>query len=135
MGDFFKIVFFGLIPPDLEAEPKLIQRWRINVSITLGILVMGTGLFAALAFGFMTFIFPGFALASDIKDTKSLLQQVRMAQLDSDIFSAHEKECEAITARNRDLAYQLEQRVQEKLPYYQRLNNGQPYQLQACPSP
>lgn len=95
---------------------------------------MGTTLFAALAFGFMTFIFPGFALASDITDTKTLLQQVRMSQLDNDIFAAHEKECEAAQAKNHDLAVVFERRVQEKLPIYQRINNGQPYQLQPCPN-
>lgn len=87
----------------------------------------------AMAFGFATAIFPGFALASDVTDMKKISTEIRVSQLDTEIFEAHEKECEALLAKNRDLAVQYEQRVQSKLPTYQQLS-GLRYQLQSCPN-
>lgn len=85
-----------------------------------------------LAWGLVPVLFPGFALASDVSETKALINQVRVSQLDNEIFAAHQAACQAEAQKNRELAIQYEQRVQSKLPLYQHLNSNQPYQLQAC---
>lgn len=87
-----------------------------------------------LAWGLVPVLFPGFALANDVSETKALISQVRVSQLDNEIFAAHQSACLAEAQKNRDLAVQYEQRVQFRLPMYQKLNGGQPYQLQPCVS-
>lgn len=133
MGDLLRAIFLGLIPPTDNSDFKLIYRWRVNVAVTLGVLVMTVSGFAGVAFGFLTFLHPGFASASDLAATKDLLNQIRIAQADNEIFEAHDKECQAMASANRDMAVMYERRVQEKLPTYYQLS-GHSYQLQRCPT-
>lgn len=131
--DFLRAVLLGLVPPADPTDLKLMARWRVNVAVTVGGLLMTVGGIIVLAWGVFPALYPGFALAADVTDIKQQLAQVRIGQVDNEIFEAHNKECEALTAKNRDLAVMYEQRVQEKLSIYYGLVNHN-YQIQRCPN-
>lgn len=131
IGKFFIAILMSINPPGPNATEEHKRRWRVNVSATLGVLVMTVGGSIALALGFFPAFFPGFASAADVASVNETLRQVRVAQLESELFDAHVKACQAEKAGERDLAVVYELRVQEKLPAYQQLAR-QRYQLQPC---
>ena len=122
----------ALTPPAPDAEVKLIRRWRVNVSVTLGVLVFTTAGFIAVAFGAVAFVYPGFASAKDVSDVTVLLNDVRTSQLDNDLFNTHVQTCQAVDRGDRDLAIAYQLRIQDKLSEYAKIAH-QRWQQQPCP--
>lgn len=123
-----------LIPPT-DADPNHIYNYRLVISGWVLAVTILSGVHVALACGFLTSIFPGFASAAAIKeenDTLSVqnkrLDAFEQANLGAQIFNMREKQCKApagardvYTTQLNDLYYR-----------YSKLSPSQQYRLPGC---
>ena len=98
--DLFGLAF-NLIPPT-DADPEHVRKYHITLSLWILAMTIGGGLHIAMACGFMTMFFPGFATAGQWNmQEQALAQQQRqingleLANFGAQLFTMREKQCKA----------------------------------------
>lgn len=78
MGDFLKLVIFGMIPPRTNDADSL-YRWQTAVAVAVYFCVAGVLAIFVLAFG-MSPVYGGFAKASVLETVSTTLNDIKAGQ-------------------------------------------------------
>lgn len=135
MGDFLKLVIFGMIPPRTN-DPDSLYRWQSAVAIAVYFCVAGVlGIFI-LAFG-LTPVYGGFAKASVLEtvstaltDIKSGQTRARIHEIDVDIQSTETRICTKDKDNEDAIGFANEQINTWKGEYYDL--TGKLYRVPPC---
>lgn len=114
--------FIGAITPPATADGIALRKWRVNISIIVGALVVSNGFHIAWACGWLTlFGLTGFAQAGDMNDQKHALAVMQANQLDTALLNSRTRQCDAINQNNPNARQFATERLQYLLEQYQRL--------------
>lgn len=126
MFAIFKWAASGIIPPrDLEDKDAM-YKWMIAVAATLGVWSGGTVLLALLSFGFVQFIFPGFALASDVHSSDARLVLMQKDELEGHIRDLKGEQCAAYVQNNQAALSAITTNLEGKKEEYRMAIGGEP---------
>lgn len=129
-----KALVDALIPPH-NGDGGDVYRWRINVAIVLGGTVMGFIFFVVLAFGGLTFVFPGsgFASAQSVLDLRQQDDRRYADQLDNEIINLRINHCQAIDPHspNRLAAREYWAKISSRMDEWYQIKKY-PYPLPPC---
>lgn len=141
MWEVFKDIV-GFVVPSIDDDPKAQYRWRVAVALLIIGGITLNVLHIALACGFITSAFPGFASAADlasaanrtdwkIKRFEEKQDVVNGSILSSFILAAQDKVCAADRAKDYDKAQTLNVNLHSLLDSYH-YTTGDFYQLTPC---
>ncbi len=125
--------FIGAItPPAADASGQQLRKWRVNISIVVGTLVVANAFHIAWACGWLTtFGLTGFAQANDVTDQKQILAVLQANQLDTALLNSRTRQCEAIVQNNPNARQFATERLQYLLEQYQHLVRN-PWRIPDC---
>ena len=114
-------------PPRANATDRHVQAWRWAIAITTGVTTLSLAIHIALVCGFLSFMHPGFARASDVDQIRIEQKIERQNDLEQKLLEVREKQCTA-TGQVRSLHTM---NLQKMLIEYNRLS-GSNYPLPDC---
>ena len=124
--------FIGAITPPDGTDGKETQRWRVNISIIVGALVVGNVFHVVWACGWLTmFGMTGFAQANEVTDQKQILAALQTNQLDTALLNSRTRQCEAIVQNNPNARQFATERLQYLLEQWQTLVKS-PWRVPEC---
>lgn len=128
---FFKEMVFRLIPEPSDGESKDVFKWRQFVAIS--IVCMGTAIVVsnALAWGFVGFLYSGFASAASVGALQAQQTEIRASQIEGRILEARERQCVASQEGNAPVMQFMTQQLNNLLWTYHG-TTGRTYRLPEC---
>lgn len=123
-----------LVPPDIDADPKRIRRWRGAMALALIVSIGGNLFHIAWACGFLTWAgFSGFAEAKEVASIQNQLRGIERGQTRTEIWSTRIAQCQVLK-KGESAAYLqvLTQQLNDALDRYARLNDGHSFRLPPC---
>jgi hypothetical protein len=118
----FDALWGWLFPIPGDGEPKQTFRWRQVVSLAILLIGGAVAIGDSLAWGFVPFLYPGFASAQQVKGVWTSLVEVRASQVERSILEARERQCNAILDGNMDVLQFATQRLNGSLDDYERVS-------------
>ncbi len=87
------------MPPEWHPSARL--KFDLAVVIWLGVISMGVAVHVAIACGYLTFIYPGFATAAEVSTQQIQLSSIQANMVQNNIDRDRRQICEAQAARNQ----------------------------------
>lgn len=124
----------SLVDSLTPSEGSSDYRWKVSVSVLLGVVIVIGGFHIAWACGLLAFAgLPGFASAEEVKLNGHELAVVEANQIDAQIMDTRTRQCKMmqVSPRNDDALTFYTQRLGERMSRYRQLV-GQDYRLPDC---
>ncbi len=125
-----------LKPPNGNASGRAVTAWRWVIAITVGVTAVSLAAHIAIACGYLSAVYPGFARADEIKNVQAQVQAVaddikmqRVAQLKVSILDMKQKQCSSAPG----VRYLYTDSLQNMLIEYEQLTQRR-YPLPDCAS-
>lgn len=127
MWDFIPTLLKWIVPPP-DSDHAANQSWRWRIATFTAASFLGVLSITVLAFGFVPFVFAGFASSTALEDSVKEQREHWVYQLDKQILDYRINQCHASTPEARQLYYSKMQFLMEE---YERMTK-QNYVLPAC---
>lgn len=133
LGELLDVARSGLkrlTPPTGPDDGPEFVAWRYFVAGSIVVLYGGLATHIALACGFMTALFPGFAKADGQSKLQSQVTELRLEGIETKLWDLRIRQCEAWSKQKPTIAFT--EKIRETQRKYAELTNGHLYELPDC---